>query len=218
MLQEFLFLASVCTSGVPATTLGALVSAESDFNPYAIGVVRGTLSRQPANLKEAMETVKRLENAGFNYSVGLAQINKVNFSRHELDNESMFDPCLNLAAGAKILTECYSRSTKVDQSDKLRAALSCYYSGTQNIERYSGYIERVVGRSTIDFGKIKVDARDRWSANLKPIVIKRIGEKSKNAQVAPTRWNTTSTMVVKPINGQPSNSVLVLGDRPITDP
>ena len=71
-----------CAPLVAQDTARALIQVESGGNPFAIGVVGGALVRQPANLPEAMATVAALEAAGWNYSVGLGQINKRNFERY----------------------------------------------------------------------------------------------------------------------------------------
>ena len=70
-----------CAPLVAQDTARALNRVESAGNPFAIGVVGGALARQPANLPEALATVAALEAAGWNYSVGLGQINKRNFER-----------------------------------------------------------------------------------------------------------------------------------------
>lgn len=221
MVFEFLLLAGLCAPGVPSSTIGALISAESDFNPYAIGVVRGRISRQPVSLNEAIQTVDRLESAGFNYSVGLAQINKTNFKHHNLDARTMFDPCKNIEAGSKILKSCFRTSKSVDPANRLKAALSCYYSGTHNTDRYYRYINRVISRSRVDFAKIVIDARDRDENKLKPIKISHIGSaESKNASEnqIPNRWNVPSNLVSRDSDLKSDTRIIVLGDSPRIGP
>jgi type IV secretion system protein VirB1 len=130
MLFDFLALAQECAPEVPPQTMESIVRVESGFNPYAIGVVGGRLARQPENLAEAIATARALESAGWNYSLGLAQINKTNFPQHNLTIETAFDGCRNLQAGAKILTDCYSVATeKFGEAEAWARAFSCYYSG-----------------------------------------------------------------------------------------
>ena len=86
----------------------ALVRVESGFNPFAIGVVGGQLSRQPQNLAEAIATAKELDRLGYNYSVSLAQVNKGNFKKYGLTIDTAFDPCLNLKTGSQILQGCFA--------------------------------------------------------------------------------------------------------------
>ena len=51
----FLALALACAPQVHTDTAHALVSVESAFNPWAIGVVGGALVRQPRHRAEAVE-------------------------------------------------------------------------------------------------------------------------------------------------------------------
>ena len=144
----FLALALECAPQVHADTARALVSVESALNPWAIGVVGGALLRQPRNRAEALATAKALKDGGWNFSVGLGQINVGNFDRLGLTVESAFDPCINLAAMQSVLAECFDRASStasqaVDQV-ALRKALSCYYSGNFATGFRHGYVRKVV--------------------------------------------------------------------------
>jgi type IV secretion system protein VirB1 len=158
MPVDFSMLAQQCAPSVHPTTLQALVKTESDFNPYAIGVVGGHLARQPRSRDEAVATARALETAGWNYSMGLAQVNRANLRAYGLTLESVFDRCMNLRAGGAILSNCYKRASvgRSEPQDTVRAALSCYYSG--NFTRgfkpdLSGtsYVQRVAA-SAADLG------------------------------------------------------------------
>lgn len=87
-----------CAPDVHADTARALVLVESAANPYAIGVVGGSLVRQPRSRAEALATANALQANGWNFSAGLAQINARNFERLRLSNGTAFDPCRNLQA------------------------------------------------------------------------------------------------------------------------
>jgi type IV secretion system protein VirB1 len=144
----FLSLALACAPQVHPDTARALVSVESAFNPWAIGVVGGALVRQPQNRAEAIATAKALQTAGWNFSVGLGQINVSNFERLGLTVESALEPCANLTAMQAVLGECFERasrkaSTAADQV-ALREALSCYYSGNFATGFRHGYVRKVV--------------------------------------------------------------------------
>jgi type IV secretion system protein VirB1 len=52
--STFLSLALACAPQVHADTARAIVSVESAFNPWAIGVVGGALQRQPRHRAEAL--------------------------------------------------------------------------------------------------------------------------------------------------------------------
>ena len=144
----FLALVLACAPQVHADTARALVSVESAFNPWAIGVVGGALVRQPRHRAEALATAKALQAAGWNFSVGLGQINVGNFDRLGLTVESAFEPCANLTAMQAVLAECFDRAngsaSKAVHQVALRQALSCYYSGNFDTGFRHGYVRKVV--------------------------------------------------------------------------
>lgn len=141
--NTFLALVATCAPLVHPATASALVSVESGFNPHAIGVVGGVLERQPRSRQEAIVTARWLEANGWNYSVGLAQINAHNFTRLGLDAATAFEPCRNLFAMQLVLSECLQRYRDTAQP-ALRNALSCYYSGNAVTGFRHGYVHRVV--------------------------------------------------------------------------
>lgn len=144
----FLALVLACAPEVHAETARALVSVESAFNPWAIGVVGGALERQPRNRAEALATARALRDAGWNFSVGLGQINVGNFARLGLTLESAFAPCTNLTAMQTVLGECFDRASastsRAADQIALRQALSCYYSGDFATGFRHGYVRKVV--------------------------------------------------------------------------
>lgn len=124
---------------VPAEVMAHVVDVESGANPYAIGVVGGQLERQPKNLAEALATVHMLDTKGYNYSLGVAQVNRANLGKYGLDSyEKAFEPCPNLAAGARILAACYTAS-----GSDWGKAFSCYYSGNFTTGFRDGYVQKV---------------------------------------------------------------------------
>lgn len=157
-------LANACAPSVHPTTLKAVVSTESSWNPYAIGVVAGRLERQPRSLDEAIATARELERQGFNFSLGLGQVNRYNLARYGETYETVFDPCRNLQAGAAILQDCFVRARKRlgDDQQALRAAFSCYYSG--NFTRgfrpdqagQPSYVQKVVANASHEAPPIPV--------------------------------------------------------------
>ncbi|WP_322634266.1 lytic transglycosylase domain-containing protein [Xanthomonas campestris] len=123
----------------PLSVMQHVVHVESSHNPYAIGVVGGRLVRQPKNLGEALSTVQMLQEKGYNFSLGLAQVNRYNLSKYGLQSyEQAFQQCPNLKAGSAILSECYQRSGK-----DWGKALSCYYSGNFVTGFRHGYVQKV---------------------------------------------------------------------------
>jgi type IV secretion system protein VirB1 len=143
-----------CAPLIEPGTAQALIAVESAGNPYAIGVVAGSLVRQPVNLSEAIATARALNAAGRNFSVGLAQINKGNFSKHDMTLETAFEPCANLKAMQAILGECFARAApRNDQQTALRRAISCYYSGNFQTGFDHGYVRKVVAAWSAQNGK-----------------------------------------------------------------
>jgi len=161
-MTSFYAIAEKCAPSIHKDTVSALVRVESGYNPYAVGVVGGRLSRQPRNIQEALSVVDQLEDNGFNYSLGLSQINKYNLPKLGLDIRKVFDPCVNLNAGQKVLAECYSRAKTggMEGQEAVKAALSCYYSGNFTTGFKDGYVQAVVSHALKE-GPIKVIKTER---------------------------------------------------------
>ena len=141
-------LLSACAPMVAPSTMESVITVESSGNPYAIGVVGGRLARQPKNMSEAIATAQMLEQNGWNYSVGHAQVNKHNFKKYGLTLETAFEPCANLNAGGRILQACYESSVKTaagngNKNFHLARAFSCYYSGRLDSNEGHQYARKV---------------------------------------------------------------------------
>jgi type IV secretion system protein VirB1 len=149
-LATFLTLAPACAPGVAPATLLAIAQVESGLDPLAIGV-NGAAGR-PIRLRSAAEAVRRAEAliaAGRNVDLGLAQINVGNLARLGLSVADAFDPCRNLAASARILTEGYRRAAPSAGAEQraLRTALSFYNTGDPERGFRNGYVAKVVARA-----------------------------------------------------------------------
>lgn len=124
---------------VPAEVMQHVVNVESSSNPYAIGVVGARLERQPQNLDEAVATVRMLESQGYNFSLGVAQVNRYNLAKYGLDSyDKAFDTCSNLVAGSRILAQCYAQS-----GGDWGKSFSCYYSGNFTKGYDDGYVQKI---------------------------------------------------------------------------
>jgi type IV secretion system protein VirB1 len=146
---QILELARTCAPDVHPLTVAYLVSAESRNNPYAINVNGGrSLPRQPRNEQEARAAIDWLDQRGWNYDVGYAQINSANFRSLGLTGAQLLDPCTNLRASAQILGDCYARAVQVvgEGQGALQRALSCYNTGSQSRGFNNGYVKRVVAQ------------------------------------------------------------------------
>ena len=163
--MDFLALAQQCAPAVHPDTIAAVVRVESGFNPYAIGVVGGRLERQPKNKEEAIATAQALKEAGWNFSVGIGQVNRYNLPKYNLTLQDAFEPCKNLAVGAEILKDCYQRAASAgiaQGQQSLQAALSCYYSGnftrgfTPDSPGEPSYVQKVLANAGQDAKAIPV--------------------------------------------------------------
>lgn len=152
-----------CAPLIAPDTAMALVRTESSGNPHAIGVVGNELVRQPSSRAQALATARQLAASGWDFSVGLGQINQRNFARLGLDVERALEPCTNLQAMQAILIGCFERAgfapansidarspTHTTTQHRLRRALSCYYSGnfrtglTRGDKGQPSYVDRVI--------------------------------------------------------------------------
>jgi type IV secretion system protein VirB1 len=123
---------------VPMNVMQHVVRVESSGNPYAIGVVGGRLARQPRTLSEAVSTAQMLEQQGYNFSLGVSQVNRYNLAKYGLTSYAQaFQVCPNLQAGSRILKECYQRAGDWGK------AFSCYYSGNFTTGYRHGYVQKV---------------------------------------------------------------------------
>lgn len=98
--------------GIPPKLLIAIAKVESNFNPYAINVNKDGKSIKvyyPQNKEQAYIVLNYLASHGYNYDVGIAQINVINIKDMGLDQYKLLDPCYNLEVSAKILKTLIQR-------------------------------------------------------------------------------------------------------------
>jgi type IV secretion system protein VirB1 len=149
-LATFLTLAPACAPGVAPPTLLAIAQVESGLDPLAIGI--NGPAGLPVRVRSAAEATRRAEGliaAGRNIDLGLAQINVRNLARLGLSVADAFDPCRNLSAAARILTEGYRRAAPAAGAEQraLRTALSFYNTGDADRGFRNGYVAKVVARA-----------------------------------------------------------------------
>ena len=145
-LAAALSLAQRCAPGVAPETLLSVAHAESGFDPLSIGV-NGPRPQalHPATPAAAAAMAGRLLAAGRNLDLGIAQINVRTLRRLNLSVADAFDPCLNLAAAARVLTANYQGAAPRAASTQaaLRVALSLYNTGDPQRGFRNGYVGRV---------------------------------------------------------------------------
>lgn len=144
---EVVDLAQRCAPGVDPMTMAYIVAHESGNRQFAVNVNYGAaqLPSQPTSAEEALAATGRLDDEGRNYDLGLAQINSANFEWLGVTAEDMIDPCKNLSASERVISDCYSRARNrtSDEQNALRMALSCYNTGSMERGFANGYVDRV---------------------------------------------------------------------------
>lgn len=144
-----------CAPKVNATTMTYLVHFESRGNQFAVHVNHGfRLPRQPVTLAEARSTVSWLYAKGYNFDVGLLQVNSANFKNMGLTPTDLLDPCTNVRSGAKVLVDCYTlaASRYGAGQDGLKHALSCYNTGSLTAGLSNGYVDGLLTLARADNG------------------------------------------------------------------
>ena len=140
-----------CAPQVAPTTMMAIVRVESGGKPYVINVNGDQkLQRQPRDAEEATQWANWLVSRGYSVDMGLAQINSANLHRLGLSPAQLFDPCINLKAGAQILTSNYLGAVQRYGSGQtaLHAAISAYNTGNHQSGFANGYVAKVAGAAT----------------------------------------------------------------------
>lgn len=140
-----------CAPHVAPSTIQSIIDVESSGNWLAIGVNRGDkLRRQPRDVAEAVAWARWLQTNGRNFDAGLMQINVNNWSKLGLTPENVFDPCTNIRAGARVLTEDYARSVRTHGHGQraLQVALSRYNTGNPDRGFANGYVGKVTAAAS----------------------------------------------------------------------
>lgn len=147
-----------CAPDVAPQTLNAIVSVESSRNPYVVANVTDGTSHYFNEKEKAVTFLNKLEHDKKNYSAGIMQVNSANFKLLNLNNNTVFDPCTNIRAGAVVLKGCWERavSANTDEQKALRDAMSCYYSGnfTRGYKKETSdgksYIQRIEEKTRVN--------------------------------------------------------------------
>ncbi|WP_109353989.1 lytic transglycosylase domain-containing protein [Sphingorhabdus sp. EL138] len=143
-------LALQCAPSVAPDTVLAIVHTESRGHVFALNVNGGRQPRRQSSAAEAAATAKRYVAAGYSVDLGLGQINSRNMRWLGLTWETVFDPCINIAALGKVMTSNYNAAkTGRDPQTALRVALSMYNTGSQSRGFRNGYVAKVVGNAGI---------------------------------------------------------------------
>lgn len=145
-----LALASQCAPTVAPETVLAIIQTESNGYPFALNVNGGRQPARQTNAADAATTARRYIAAGYSVDLGVGQINSRNMRWLGLTWETVFDPCTNVAALARVLTTNYNAvKAGRDPQTALRVALSMYNTGSQTRGFRNGYVAKVVGNAGI---------------------------------------------------------------------
>lgn len=141
-------LASQCAPNVAPQTVAAIVQTESHGDPWALNVNGARQPARPKSVAAAIVTAQRYVAAGYSVDLGLGQINSRNMRRLGLTWETVFDPCTNIAALGRVLTENYRVvADGRHPQTALRLALSMYNTGNASRGFRNGYVAKVVGNA-----------------------------------------------------------------------
>ncbi|MCE3268071.1 MAG: trwN [Burkholderiales bacterium] len=135
-----------CAPQVAQSTMQAIIQTESKGNPLAIGLNKGhKLKYQPLSVIQARKWVEYLEMHGYNFDVGLAQVNINNIHKYGYRAADALEPCTNLKLASAVLKKSYFEARAVSKSDNeaLVKAISAYNTGNYNRGLYNGYVRRV---------------------------------------------------------------------------
>lgn len=97
---------------IPPAILVAIAKVESGFRPWVININHNGQSVKvinPKTYEEAVYYLTYLHQNGYNYDVGIGQINVANIRRFGINPVSLLDPCNNLMVSAYILRENINR-------------------------------------------------------------------------------------------------------------
>ena len=143
-----LALASQCAPNVAPQTVAAIVQTESHGHPFALNVNGGTQPPAQTNAASAAATAQRYIAAGYSVDLGLGQINSRNMRWLGLTWDTVFDPCTNVAALGRVITQNYNAAIPGrDPQTALRVALSLYNTGSSSRSFRNGYVAKVVGNA-----------------------------------------------------------------------
>jgi type IV secretion system protein VirB1 len=145
-----------CAPNIAQSTMQAIIKTESKGNPIAIGLNKGyKLKFQPVSNKQAIAWVKYLEQHGYNFDVGLAQVNIKNIHSYGYNAVDALNPCINLKIASRILKKNYldARNNSGSDQEALKKTISAYNTGNYQKGFSNGYVQKVYAnatRSTLD--------------------------------------------------------------------
>ncbi|MBP1884762.1 lytic transglycosylase domain-containing protein [Sinorhizobium mexicanum] len=147
MPVAFIDLAQTCAPNVAPETIAAVISLESNFQPYGIRINSGPpLAEQPRTKADAIEVATALRTQRQDIQLGLGGIGVEELNRLNLTVSDAFDPCLNLKATASLLDGYYRLAVQAGETPTRaeRVMLQSFYGrGDPSVGEMIRYDEQV---------------------------------------------------------------------------
>lgn len=142
---SFNSLAASCAAGAEISTLRAVASVESNFNPFAIRDNTTRESWTPSSADAAVSIAKARLTKGHSVDLGLMQINSANLAALRMTVSDAFDACHSLTAARDILLSAADAgSTETERQAAILISLSRYNTGRPLAGVANGYANRVI--------------------------------------------------------------------------
>ena len=143
------FIAACAPANVAPQTIAAIIRVESGGDPLVLHINAGAagILIHPTGVANALAIVRRAKAAGSSVDIGLMQVNTANVGKLGYTVAQMFDPCMNIRAGATILSADYDGALGVAPAGQkaLQAALSAYNTGNYRSGFSNGYVAHYYG-------------------------------------------------------------------------
>jgi type IV secretion system protein VirB1 len=222
-------LADSCARSVAFETLAAVMRTESGFDPLAIGVngPGGPIfpETRAAAIAIATDLIVRQHRS---VDLGLMQVNSGNLPALGLSIAEAFDPCRNIAAGARLLRDGYATAhrTEAEPQQALRVAFSRYNTGSPEHGFANGYVTRVEDSAELVVPAIRLRGESAAAAPPANPVI----EPSSDDPDAPPAWDVwarathvnrpepTATRAASPATPVAGEAAAAHSDNPSPEP
>jgi type IV secretion system protein VirB1 len=169
---SFNSIASSCATGAELSTLRAVASVESHFNPFAVRDNTTRESWAPYSADVAASIAKARLAKSHSVDLGLMQINSANLAALRMTVSDAFDACHSLAAARDILLSAVAAgSSETERQAAILISLSRYNTGRPLAGIANGYANRVIlAQSAVGTGVLNTQSEpastwDIWGAH-----------------------------------------------------
>ncbi len=134
----------MCAPDVDPATVQDIIRRGEAGGPYAININGGDRVT-PRDIADALSLTKQAIAAGKTVDIGYMQVNSRTGAGLGYSVEDLFDPCLNLRAGSRVLADFYAKAvlTYGEGQAALRAALSAYNTGTSSVDSPTATLQNI---------------------------------------------------------------------------